>query len=83
MDHARQLVNAAKREAAYQAALKLVERIDYNLRRGIHYRASDGAVLTTLDEVIRAILADNLRLPDEPAAVPLGQPVELVLARAA
>lgn len=70
-------------EAAYQAALKLVDRIDYNLRRGIHYRTSDGALLTTLDEVIRAILTNDLRLPDEPAAVPLGQPVELVLQKAA
>ncbi len=54
------------REAAYRAALKLVARIDEELTRGIrHYRNRAGKLLTRLDEVIRAILADNLRLDDE------------------
>lgn len=56
----------AEQEAAYQAALKLVTRIDGDLTRGIrHYRNKAGTLLTQLDEVIRAILADNLRLPAE------------------
>lgn len=47
----------AEREATYQAALKLVARIDEDLTRSIrHYRNKSGQLLTTLDEVIRAIL---------------------------
>jgi hypothetical protein len=56
----------AEREATYQAALKLVARIDEDLTRGIrHYRNKAGSLLTTLDEVIRAILDDDLLVPDE------------------
>lgn len=57
---------AAEREATYQAALKLVARIDDDLTRGIrHYRNKAGMLLTTLDEVVRAILDNDLLLAEE------------------
>ena len=47
--------------ARYQAALDLVALIDENLSTGRqHYRTKSGQLLRTLDEVVRAILADNL-----------------------
>lgn len=64
-----ELVKSAKvseREATYNAALELVARIDEDLTRGIrHYRTKAGRLLTTLDEVVRAILEDNLLLAEE------------------
>lgn len=58
-----------EREATYQAALKLVARIDDDLRRGIrHYRNRAGELLRTLDEVVRAILNDDLMTPEEAKA---------------
>ena len=58
--------STAEREATYYAALKLVARIDEDLTRGTHhYRTKAGALLTTLDEVVRAILDDNLLLAEE------------------
>lgn len=64
-----------EREAAYQAALKLVARIDEELRQGIrHYRNRAGELLTTLDEVVRAILGNDLLMPEE-IAVPFEQVV--------
>lgn len=60
------VISESDRNLAYDAALKLVARIDEELTRGIrHYRDKAGRLLTKLDEVIRAILADNLRLDDE------------------
>lgn len=54
-----------EREATYHAALKLVARIDEDLTRGVrHYRNKAGTLLTTLDEVVRAILENDL-LHDE------------------
>lgn len=54
-----------EREVKYQTALKLVARIDEDLTRGIrHYRNKAGALLTTLDEVVRAILAEELAQPE-------------------
>lgn len=54
-------VAAAEKEAAYYAALKLVDRIDSDLRLGCrHYYDRRGKPLRTLDQVIRAILADTL-----------------------
>ncbi|MCB0193419.1 MAG: hypothetical protein KDJ65_15840 [Anaerolineae bacterium] len=51
----------SEQDAAYYAALDLVARIDEDLTRGIrHYRTKAGLLLTTLDEVIQAILEDNL-----------------------
>ena len=53
-----------EREEAYHAALKLVTRIAEDLSRGVHpFRDSTGRPLTTLDEVIRAILSGSL--PEE------------------
>lgn len=50
---------------AYTAALALVIAIDAGLdRRCVHYRTVDGRLLTTLDEVVRAILDGTLRLAE-------------------
>lgn len=57
---------AAEREARYQASLDLVARINDDLTRGIrHYRNNAGVLLTTLDEVVRAILDNELMVPEE------------------
>ncbi len=71
--------SAAEREATYNAALKLVAKIDEDLTRGIrHYRTKTGVLLTTLDEVVRAILDDDLMLPEEaPISVGWLAPQEL------
>ena len=54
----------SEQDATYYAALELVARIDDDLTRGIrHYRTKAGLLLTTLDEVIQAILEDNLLTP--------------------
>jgi hypothetical protein len=59
-------------EAAYYAALELVARIDDELTRGIrHYRTISGQLLTTLDEVIHALLTDTLELPESQQAEPM------------
>lgn len=56
----------SEQEATYQAALKLVARIDEDLTKGIrHYRNTAGILLITLDEVVRAILEDDLMLDVE------------------
>ena len=48
-------------EEGYQAALKLIEEIDSNLESGRgHYRNKAGLLLTTLDQIVRAIIEDNL-----------------------
>jgi len=55
-----------EREATYQAALKLVARIDEDLTKGIrHYRTKGGKLLTTLDEVVHAILDNDLMQQEE------------------
>ncbi len=55
-----------EQEATYYAALELVARIDEDLTRGIrHYRDKAGLLLATMDEVIRAILDDNLLVSEE------------------
>jgi hypothetical protein len=55
-----------EQDAAYYAAVELVARIDEELTRGVrHYRTKAGQLLTTLDEVINAILSDNLLVPEE------------------
>lgn len=57
--------SAAEQETAYYAALELVARIDDELTRGVrHYRDKAGTLLNTLDEVINAILTDNLMQPE-------------------
>ncbi len=56
----------SEKEATYYAALDLVARIDEDLTRGIrHYRNKAGLLLTTLDEVVQAILDDNLLMPEQ------------------
>lgn len=56
----------AEHERTYYAALKLVARIDEDLSKGIrHYRNKAGILLGTLDEVIRAILDNDLLLQEE------------------
>ena len=51
----------ASGQDTYQTALCLVERIDDDLTRGTrHYRTKAGVLLVTLDEVINAILNDDL-----------------------
>lgn len=56
----------SEQEVAYYAALELVARIDEDLTRGVrHYRNKAGVLLNTLDEVVRAILDDNLLVPEE------------------
>jgi hypothetical protein len=42
-----------------------VARIDEDLTKGVrHYRNKAGVLLTTLDQVVHAILNDDLLLPD-------------------
>ena len=56
----------SEKESTYYAALKLVARIDDDLTKGIrHYRNQAGELLTTLDQVVHAILTDDLLLPEE------------------
>ena len=48
-------------DARYAAALKLVQAIDHNLRNGTHhYYDTQGRLLSTLDQVIQAVLNDDL-----------------------
>lgn len=59
--------SATEQEDAYYAALKLVARIDEDLTKGIrHYRNKAGILLTTLDEVVHAILDNDLLLDEQP-----------------
>ena len=42
-------------------AMKFAERVDDDLSRGVrHYWTKRGVFLTTLDEVVRAVLNDEL-----------------------
>lgn len=53
-------------QQAYYPAFELAEKIETGLRLGIrHYRDRQGKLLRTLDQVIRAILDDNLDMGDE------------------
>lgn len=50
-------------EARYVAALRLVDRIDLEVSQGLrHYRDCNGTLLTTLDQVVNAILNSTLDL---------------------
>ena len=50
-----------ERERAHQQAFELVQLIDQHLTNGTqHYRTKSGTLLRTLDQVINAILEDNL-----------------------
>jgi hypothetical protein len=67
-----ELVKRNDEEAAYHAALELVAQIDEDLTRGVrHYRTRSGVLLNTLDEVIHAILADNLLVPEAQQEEPI------------
>ncbi len=64
--------SASEREAAYYAALELVAQIDEALTRGTrHYRNKAGELLTTLDQVVHAILNNDLLLPETTAEAEL------------
>ncbi|MFQ5612401.1 MAG: hypothetical protein ACE5H9_09735 [Anaerolineae bacterium] len=65
---ARQAAQArVEKEAAYRAALELIQHIDHNLTHGLrHYRTKAGRLLLHLDEVIEAILRDDLLLEPRP-----------------
>ncbi len=53
--------HSTEQTQAYEAALVLVSHIDATLTAGTcHYRTKTGHLLRTLDEVVNAILADNL-----------------------
>jgi DNA-binding ferritin-like protein len=73
------LSQLTEQEQAYRAALELVARIDEDLTRGVrHYRTKAGVLLSTLDEVVRAIIADDLLWPEEVEAEALWvRPVEV------
>lgn len=76
-----ELVKSSKtseQEATYYAALELVAQIDEELTRGIrHYRNQAGVLLTTLDEVVQAILDDNLMLEEQKSETLWATPQEL------
>lgn len=76
-----ELVKTSKmteQEATYYAALELVAQIDEDLTRGVrHYRNKAGVLLTSLDEVVNAILEDNLLLPEEETEMMWATPQEL------
>lgn len=56
-------------DATYRAALELVARIDEDLTKGTgHYYTKSGRLLYSLDQVIGAILAGNLLIPEGVAA---------------
>lgn len=56
-------VNLSRRERDYFMWLKVVSYLDRHLTRGTrHYRNEAGVLLTSLDEVIRAIIAGELRV---------------------
>jgi hypothetical protein len=60
-------------DACYAAALSLVQAIDKDLQRGTrHYYNAAGKLLVSLDEVIQAILSDDLVI-DRPAMKVRGQ----------
>ena len=55
-----------KPEVVYPAALALVTVIDANLKFNTqHYRTRSGRLLRTLDQVVNAILADDLVVGDD------------------
>jgi hypothetical protein len=54
--------SANEGEACYAAALRLVQGIDRHLQAGTrHYYDTQGRLLTTLDQVVNAILSNTLQ----------------------
>ena len=50
-----------KKEIKIGLALEFVQRVDDDIARSVrHYRNKAGVLLTTLDEVVRAALDDDL-----------------------
>lgn len=61
MNHTKIVLLSAHREAVFQRALAYVEAVDADLTSGRrHYRNRAGKLLSSLDEVIHAILNDEL-----------------------
>lgn len=55
-----------EQEATYYAALELAAQIDYDCVFGVrHWRNKAGVLLNTLDAVVRAILDNDLLLPED------------------
>lgn len=66
-DNFQNRVQAAMLAIRYSAALDAVERIDTLLELGRQrYRTKSGQLLTTLDQVVTAILQDDLAIEGEP-----------------
>lgn len=60
------------KDADYQIILKLVAHIDEDLTRDVcHYRNGSGLLLTTLDEVVRAMLIDDLTIGEATKVGPM------------
>jgi hypothetical protein len=60
-------IQADDEDTRYAAALRLVQAIDRDLQRGTrHYYDSAGKLLLSLDEVVQAILSNNLMV-EKPA----------------
>lgn len=52
-----------QQQTSFDAAMELVQLIDAHLTHGTqHYRTKSGKLLRTLDQVVNAILSDNLRI---------------------
>ena len=50
----------------YDLAVQFVVWVDAQLQKGTyHFRDRDGRLLTTLDQVIKAVLAERWPVPDE------------------
>ena len=63
-------------DARYAAALNLVQAIDRDLQKGTrHYYDGRGRLLVSLDEVIQAILKDNLVVGRRERVVPDVEPM--------
>lgn len=56
-------VEQATMSIRYGVAMEVILRIDTHLVQGTqHYRTKSGQLLTTLDQVVAAILADDLEV---------------------
>lgn len=72
MNHTKIVLLSAHREAVFQRALAYVEAVDADLTTGRrYYRTKAGTLLTTLDEVVRAILTDDLTIGESSKVGPM------------
>ena len=53
-----------QQEEVYAAAVRIIDVIDARLEAGYHFRAADGRLLTRLDDVVRALLSDGLKVAE-------------------